>query len=255
VRNPLILAYHRVLPASLARARGVLAVTVEQFERQIAFFAGRGWRCTTLRQLHEEYLVRGTSTRKVFVVTFDDGYRDNYDYAFPILQKFRIPATIFVVTGRLNSSQDLYFTDVQRPYSVIDADRALTKEQIMEMKAAGVEFGSHTVTHPRLTRLDLSNLEDEVSASRRHLENIVGENVASFCYPYGDVNRQVIDAVRKEGYTVGVVTPHGPGVPKGPYTLRRTGVYGSDSPLSFRIKCSSFFYAARESPFWRLVRS
>ncbi len=246
-----ILAYHRVLPDRTAQSRGVLAVTVANFTSQLEHFLRRGWQCLTLSQLHSDYLATGKDPQKTLLLTFDDGYKDNYLHAFPILKQFGLRATIFVTTGFIGEQADLYFSRLPRPYTPEAIDQSLSAEEIKEMEAYGIEFGSHTHTHPRLTTLNKEQLLHELSHSRAILEQILFKKVTSFCYPYGDVNEYVIEAVRAAGYAVGVVTPPRPGIPVTPYTLRRVGLYLDDSPLRFRLKMSSAFHTLRETRLWR----
>ncbi|MBW7886971.1 MAG: polysaccharide deacetylase family protein [Bacteroidetes bacterium] len=249
-----ILAYHRILPHDIAVTRGTLAVTEGQFELQLKYFLQKGWKAITLKQLYRDYILIGKSPKNVFCITFDDGYRDNYLYAFPILKKLNVPATIFLTAGYINSENDLYFSSSPKLYQPEDIDFLLTERQIKEMQKAGIEFGSHTLSHPYLAELSKELVEKELTKSKQILEQYISEEVISFCYPYGNLENFVIDAVKKAGYCIAVVTPPRSNIPNTVYTLRRTGVYLNDSLLKFKFKCSSLFYYLRETVLWKLLK-
>lgn len=254
MKNYLILAYHRVLPNELAQSRSPLAVSTVQFDRQIQLLVHRGWRSLTLSEFYAEFITLGKKLKKVFVVTFDDGYRDNYLFAFPILQKYNIKATIFLVTDLLDTSKYLYFTDALMPYEFSDIDRSLTLEQIQKMSDYGIEFGSHTLTHARLDAIELAEAEQEIYQSKKKLEQYLNCEVKSFCYPYGALNNDVAELVRKSGYCCAVVTPSRSEINETTFTLHRSGVYQSDSLFKFRLKCTKLFYAIRKTNLWFLLK-
>ena len=254
MRDLVILAYHRVLPAPMAQRRGTLAVTTEDFERQLRFFVNKGWNCVTLSELYDTKLRYHKALKKTLVVTFDDGYKDNYLFAFPILRKLNLRATVFVTVGFLDANVDLYFSDQLRMYAPEPCDFALSKDEMNEMASFGVEFGSHTISHPRLTKIPPGTAFEEIVRSKEILGQRLGREVDSFCYPFGDLNDEIIENVRRAGYKIGVVTPPRPGIPEGIFTMRRTGVYLSDSYPRFLLKCTSTFDNLREFSMWKTLR-
>ena len=158
---------------------------------------------------------------KYVVITFDDGWRDNYTDAFPILKNYGYTATIFLTIAYIGEKKDY-----------------LTWEQVMEMKKAGLEFGSHTLTHPRLTKIPIAEARQEIMESKELLEGQLGEEIKTFCYPYGAYSRDIIELVKEAGYEGAVVTPPSGRCEESIYTIRRVGLYSSDTILSFRIKTS-----------------
>jgi len=198
-------------------------------------------------------------------ITIDDGYRDAYEVAFPILRRHRAPATLFAATdfidrkGWLWTDKLRYVEARKRPSSVLDARRAneelkrlpneekdqriaaiaqdagvamlalppadcgpITWDQAREMVSAGIEIGSHTVTHPILTHLDSVQLGYELQQSRSRLEHVLDREVALFCYPNGDYNARVRSAVEQAGYRIAVTTEGGLNDPAtDPLALRR----------------------------------
>jgi len=254
MKRGLILAYHRILPDELAKLRSPLAVSTVQFDKQINYLINKGWRCLTLSEYYYAYLVNHKKPERVFVITFDDGYRDNYYYAFPILKKFDIRATIFLVTDLLTTFKSLYLSDQPIQSDTSDIDYSITLEQLKEMSDYGIEFGSHTLTHPRLDAIGLFEAEREIKESGKHLEHYLNREVKTFCYPYGALNDTVIELVLKSGYLCAVVTPSRFGINETNFTLHRSGIYHSDSLLKFIIKSTKFFNNIRKTRIWFFLK-
>ena len=248
MKDYLILAYHRVLPSELALKRGIISVTLENFEKQIKYFKDNDWDSLSLEEFHFTNS-RKPSTYKKLIITFDDGYRDNYMYAFPILQKYNFKATIFLTAGYLNTEKNLFFGDSIN-YEPDMIDNILTYDEILEMSSYGIEFGSHTVNHPKLAEIKIEKARYEIEESKKIIEKYLNKEITSFCYPYGNLNNSIIEIVKNADYKIGVVTPSRPGIEFSNFTFRRTGIYLKDSMLKFQIKNSKLFYGFRESNFW-----
>lgn len=245
MKNPLILAYHRVLPEKEANERGQLAVSLYNFYKQLEYFYRKGWRGITLSELLKEHLKKKYNS-KLLVITFDDGYQDNYFYAFPVLQKFGFRATVFLVANRyVNTPDELYFSSQPRSYSVKQIDYPLTINQVKKMQDYGIEFGSHSFSHPHLTKLTPDELQEEIINSKTVLSQITGQEVISFCYPFGDLNDKVVEVVKRAGYLGSVVTPPRC-IKENVFTLHRAGIYLKDEMQIFRIKCSPLFFILRQ---------
>ena len=121
-------------------------------------------------------------------VTFDDGYKDNLYAVAPIMQKYRIPFTVFVSTAFVkNETPDFLTPDELRELSMLP----------------GVSIGSHGATHTRFTKLNKSELRDELISSKHYLEDITGKEVSAISYPHGAVDSDVIDTVILAGYKIG----------------------------------------------------
>jgi peptidoglycan/xylan/chitin deacetylase (PgdA/CDA1 family) len=171
-----ILAYH-----SIDNSGSVLSTSPEIFREQMDVLNELGVRVLALEEVRA---VRGNgSTRPAVVITFDDGFRNVYENGLPVLQRCGYPATVFLVTGRANSWPSQPNHIVQRPL--------LSWSEIRELRSAGIALGSHSVTHPDLTAVSIREAEEELAASKKAIEDIVGDAVEAFAYPYGSHNDRV----------------------------------------------------------------
>lgn len=227
---PLILAYHSIS----AQRRDSLAVRVADFDAQLAWLRRHGYRSLTLAEYMRHPPARG---ERVVILTFDDGYADNYTHAFPILQRYGFVATVFLVADYI-STERIFGWDAPKIGAAHEAEqyRVLTWQQIDAMAAYGIEFGSHTCTHPELPAVSPEQCAREIVQSRQKLAARIGQEIGSFCYPRGKLNDDVIRLVEQAGYRCAVVTPTRAGIPLGRYTLRRVGLYQNSTPWRFRIK-------------------
>lgn len=194
-----ILMYHRIVPVLPAQDPFLNCVSVAMFERQLRWLAQRGYRSQPLSALdtlgHTSGDLAAPIPRRTIVITFDDGYRDNYLYALPLLRRYGLTATIFLVAdavGGDNRFDERYGGDTVDMLSV---------DEIREMQREGIQFGSHTCTHPpSLPRLSDSQLEYEVHRSRTVLENILNAPVDHFSYPHSQLDDRVQASVARAGY-------------------------------------------------------
>jgi peptidoglycan/xylan/chitin deacetylase (PgdA/CDA1 family) len=232
---PLILAYHSVSE----RRRDGLAVRISDFKYQMAWLYHHGYRSLTLAEFMSRTITKG---ERIVIITFDDGYADNYALAFPVLKRYGFVATIFLVSDYVNTDR-MFWWDVPKLTTPVNRTlyQSLTWDQVHEMAAYGIEFGSHTCTHPKqLTNLSTKQCWDEIARSREDLSAKLNRKIVSFCYPRGDLNAEVVRTVEKAGYGCAVVTPTRAGIPLSRFTLRRISVYYHNTPLLFRLKIAPF---------------
>ena len=196
-----ILMYHSVREGSSdPRPYFETNVSPQIFRRQMQHLRDAGFCALGLQQASER-LQAGSDSEKLIVITFDDGYRDFYDTAFPILAEFQFTATVFLMTGYTNESS-ARFKGIE----------CLTWNQVRELRSLGVSFGSHTVTHPWLASLGRKRVEEEVVTSKRTIEDETGATVRSFSYPYAfpetehAFGRQLREILEDNGYENGVTT-------------------------------------------------
>lgn len=228
-----VLLYHRVGPELSGTVRG-LTVSPERFERHVRWLARRGYKgiCPTdwLRWIREG---KGLPSKPI-LFTFDDGYADLVEYAFPVLRRYGFGAAVYIVTGQLGGS------------NVWDAARGcaslplMTAEQIRFWAAQGIEFGAHSRTHADLRSLSAQELSEEVFGSCKDLESILGFRPLSFAYPYGFHNQIVDDCVRTAFDLAFIADDDNEGLnylQTDPHLLLRTMVQTNDSLLA--LECRS----------------
>lgn len=184
--NVPILIYHRV-PKDAAQ-RGPWALPLDDFRAQMAYLAGHNIAVCTLDAFWEAYRTRRPLARKSVVLTFDDGYAATCENVESVLDQYDYPATLFLTTGVIGQRDPLDSRD----------EGALTWEQVRALRHLRVE--AHTMTHPRLSRLDAAAVRREVSTCRTILEDALGRAITHFAYPYGGYNRMVRAEVRDAGY-------------------------------------------------------
>jgi len=190
----MILMYHHVCPLprippvnQQTRLEGwQFNIEPPSFERQLLEIAERGFRYVSFDEYQAELGKSWRNSGNLATVTFDDGWRDNFDYAFPILQAHAIPATFFIVSGEMDG---------------VARDRRMTHDQLCRLNAAGLTIGAHTRTHPNLALLSSASLADELRGSKEDLEAILGLAVNYLAYPGGRFNGHVVTAAQQAGFT------------------------------------------------------
>ena len=201
---PRVLMYHMISP-HLPKNRSKfnrLRVTPEAFEKQLHWLHKNGWHSMSM----EELAACQNIPSKTVVLTFDDGYADNYIHAFPLLKKYHMKATIYIVTERFN--QD-WATDKDTKLSSneLNNETMLSHEMVQEMIHSGyIEIGSHTMHHVNLPTLSMEEKEKEIAKSKEVIEETYGITCNSFAYPFGFYDPASIKLVQKHGYSSAVTT-------------------------------------------------
>ena len=229
-----ILLYHRVND----ELRDHVTIGIEQFDEQVAYLR-RHWPVVPLRAvLRGEVDYRGK--RPLVCVTFDDGYRDNYDFAAPILLKHRLPATFFVSTGKL-TEQTPFQHDLEKLGRGLPN---MTWDQVREMHREGLDFGSHTVNHVNLGTVNLEEARTELVESRDTLRQELGQEEFLFAYPFGgekNITPEARALVKETGYRC-CCSAYG-GVNKGAldeYNVLRMGVNFGFSIAALRSRLNGW---------------
>lgn len=206
-----ILMYH-----SVGHNKAFFTVTPEIFEKQMQVLCNGGYKVISLSELLKR-IKNKESLKKCVVITFDDGYLDNYENAFPILKKFNFPACIFLVTGLLG--KELTNSEgISLPL--------LNEQQINEMTQAGIEFMPHTRTHRELVGLSESELNHEIEGSK-----------VSFAYPRGKYDLSTLDFLTAKGWESAVTVEAGSvSNTDSLLTLKRNSVDSSTSLVQFNAK-------------------
>jgi peptidoglycan/xylan/chitin deacetylase (PgdA/CDA1 family) len=222
-RSPLVLCYHAVSDSWNHR----LSVPPKMFARQLAQLM-RLYRPAAAEQVVFEG-VPGLH------VTFDDAFRSVVN-AVPTLRDFGVPATVFVCSGYGREGRSLQvseLTDELRAYP--DELATMTWEELRELANDGIEIGSHTVSHPHLSRLDDAELRRELVESRERVEDEIGRPCRFLAYPFGEEDDRVRAATRHAGYLAAFAlrTNH---VPVDPFSFPRLGIWREDRLLRTAAK-------------------
>ena len=241
VPDLLVLSYHAVSESWPA----ALSVTPERFERQMGALVGAGYRGATLSDAASE-----PPAGKTLAVTFDDGYRSVLTHAFPVLERLRLPATVFVPTDFVGTEEPMSWPGVDHWLGGRHERELvpLSWAELRTLSSSGWEIGSHTCTHPHLTRLDDDRLADELGRSRARCESELGLPCRSLAYPFGDHDARVVASTRAAGYHYACVVPHRLSRPA-PLEWPRIGIYHADGQLAFLLKVSPAVRRLRALPF------
>jgi peptidoglycan/xylan/chitin deacetylase (PgdA/CDA1 family) len=225
--RPLVLCYHAVSDGW----EHALSVTPRAFERQLRSLLRRGYRPVAADGLRD-------GPRRGLHVTFDDAYRSVLD-ALPTLRRLRLPATVFVATafadggGRPLDVPELAAEVERHPEHLA----TMTWDELRALAAEGVEIGSHTVSHPHLTRLADADLDRELRDSRARVEAELGRPCRLLAYPFGEHDERVQSAARSAGYEAAFALADGAGR-QNAYALPRIDLYRRDSLLRATLKTS-----------------
>lgn len=218
-----ILGYHRVCDTTPSRHLMQFIVSPTDFELQMSFLSQAGYQCLSLKDYVEVNLRRTFPRGKYFVLTFDDGYRDNYLMAMPILRKFGFKATIFIVSSWLLQGHD----GREEPSEILHLEEA------DEMTRYGITFGAHTMSHRSLIGLPPEDAYAEIRGSKEALEHHLNRPIRFFSYPYGHSNPLIRSIVRTSGFE-GACSNHS--ISGDLFALPRQMVKRGDSLLDFRLK-------------------
>lgn len=184
-----VIYYHAVSPGHEGEE---LYVTPKQLKDQLQLIKSLGYTSLTMAEVNDYIKNNKPIPEKSILITFDDGYLDNYTYAFPILKELDMKATIFVIGD---------YTDTNGFY--------LTSPQIKEMSDFGIDIESHTATHVHLNTLSYTDQLKELTSSKKKIEAITGKEILSIAYPYGDYNADTLKAAKDAGYSIAFTTDSG----------------------------------------------
>ena len=221
VRVP-ILMYHHVrscIPITQTLNFG-LSVTPEQLDQQLSYIRQNGYQTISLNDLADALENKTPLPPRSLILTFDDGYRDFYTSAFPLLKKYNLRAVSFYIVGYSNYPDYMNW------------------DMVREIHDSGlVDVESHTMDHPMLTKLTPDQERAEIFDSKRILEEQLNKKVNYFDYPYGDLNDQVVSLVAQAGYKLAVGVKVGSDLHSSKILdLKRVPINGFDSFDVFKSK-------------------
>jgi peptidoglycan/xylan/chitin deacetylase (PgdA/CDA1 family) len=226
-----VIAYHKIdEPTKDIRIRGAFT-SPKRFAKQISHLKKQGFVFYSASELIEYYLEHQRFPAKAITLTFDDGWKDNYTNAFPVLREHGIKATIFLVPSCIGTVSSKVVAEGE------SAREHLSSEEIIEMSHHGIEFGSHSVNHKHLHQLAPQEIEYEVEESKRQIENLIQQPCKVFAYPAGFFTETAQDAVKKAGYIAAFSSVYGPVEKLDIYALNRTEILRRDRlPFQFARK-------------------
>ena len=197
-----------------------LCIPADIFEKQMQYLDDNGFRVISLTRLYEFLQYRQNIPDKAVVITIDDGYRSVYEIAYPVLKKHGFSATLFIYTDFVGKSSS-----------------AVTWEQLQEMKGAGFEIGSHTLSHCDLakkregeeTPVYETRIQQELVLSKQILDEKLKQNTIYFAFPYSSFNQRVLTICDQAGYRLALTVKRG-GNPffSDPMLLRRNQILKKD---------------------------
>ncbi len=192
------LCYHKVGTPPRGSRLGDLWVSPEKFRAQVKYLLDNGYTTLLFSELKKLYDSGAGLPEKAVLLTFDDGYENNYLQAWPVLKELGAKANIFVVYNTIGKA-NLWHGPASEPWV-----NMATLEQLREMQESGViEYGSHTMNHPHLSALKPGDAAWEIAESKRQLEAALGREMCAFAYPYGDgaYEPAIREKVLEAGYT------------------------------------------------------
>ncbi len=201
-----------------------LRVPPEEFEAHMEHLSQNGYESVTLDDLYQYFYAGKDLPEKAFVLTFDDGYEDNYIHAFPIAEKYGYSGTVFIVT------------------EWIGGKGYLNRQQLLEMNQAGWQIESHTVTHPYLDSISTEQIKEELLTSKEVLEELLGKPKVAFAYPYGVYDSSIIELCRETGYKMGLTIDRGWAGPEDPFRMKRVYCYAQMGLDEFRRRVENANY-------------
>lgn len=207
-----VLTYHSITDQSGSE----YAVNTGQFSKQMKYLHSHGYHSINLKQF-DTYMKQGKpAADKLVLLTFDDGYSNNYEKAFPILEKYGYTATLFVITDWVNS----------KPY--------MNWTQIKALEKAGWDIMPHSRTHPHLPLESKANQQQEIAGSKIAIERILKTDAFAFAYPYGHRSQTTMDVVQDSGYRYAFTFDDGiTSSSQNPYLLKRLIVSGNEPLKTF----------------------
>jgi len=239
-----VLLYHRVGTPEDCK-RPVSCITVEEFGEQIRYLSKSGYYFASISEIVDYVEGKRVLPSKSVALTFDDGYANNYIYAFPVLKKYGAKATIFVNTcfiGREVALKVALNTFLEVPEQSADVVyRFLSWNEIEEMHKGGIDFQPHGHTHPDLSKLEKNLVREEIIKSKEMLEKTLGKEGEFISYPFGRYSKRVISILKEQGFKAGVAVRPGiakPGMDL--YALPRMGIAAGCSLGRFKAMLSDY---------------
>ena len=226
-----VVMYHRVINKSENEGIHGTYIYENIFREHMKYLKENNFSVITFEDLNNiGWRNRFDKNKKYIIITFDDGYVDNYELAFPILKKFNFKATIFLMGESTYNEWDVK-ADGEKSFPLMSV------EMIKEMQDYGIEFGAHTFNHPKLNKLSNDEIKHQIVDVKKPLEEKIGREIITFAYPYGILNDYAKKMVEEAGYTFGVATDSGSVcLSDDLYQIRRIAIFPNTNLFSFKRK-------------------
>jgi len=233
-KSPRVLMYHMVRDHIEGTKFNKLRVKPTEFEKQIAWMKAESFHFVTMRELQDNW---GKHPEKTVAITFDDGYLDNLENAFPVLEKYQAKATIYVVVDRHDRDWSTY-KKAHHNSGELAREPKLNDVQVKQLSDSGlIEIGSHTMTHANLSKLDDVDCLKELTKSKYQLEALITKPVTSFAYPFGIYSQRDVQLARQAGYSNAVTTKEGiDNISPDFMQLQRIKISGKDSLFAVKLR-------------------
>ena len=226
-----VIMYHRVI--NNPENEGVYGTYIyeDMFKKHLQYLKDKNYTVITFKDLDKiGWRNRFEKDKKYIFITFDDGYKDNYDLAFPILKEFGFKATIFLMGSSTYNEWDVK-AGGEKEFPLMSV------EMIKEMQDYGIEFGAHTFNHPKLNTLSNEEIEHQIVNVKKPLEEKIGKEIITFAYPYGILNDYAKEMAKKAGYTFALATDSGSVcLSDDLYQIRRIAIFPNTNLFSFKRK-------------------
>ena len=234
-----ILMYHMIKNTLNGKERRI-HVSKVTFEKHLRTLAKKGFTSISLQELYNAFKGQRSLPYKPIIITFDDGYLDNFELAFSILRKYSFTATIFLPTNLIDNNKNNLF----------NGRHLMSWNEIKTMHENGISFASHTATHPHLTQLSDEEILEELSRSKEVMEKRFGQKCHFIAYPYGDFNSRVRELTEKAGYKAACSVEIGLNRPGNDmFALKRISIIDLDHPAKFLRKATFGYW----DPPWSIV--
>jgi len=231
--EPRVLMYHMVREGIPGARFNKMRVPPDLFHKQVEWLVRDGWTFCFLSEILDGSS-RGGDKR--VVLTFDDGYQDNFVHALPVLRKFNAKATLFPVIHREAGYDWSTHKKTSHDGGELGREPKLADDEIRTMLATGlVELGGHTLKHPNLPALPEEEAWHEIHGCKVALENTFSVPCPTFCYPFGLYGTREAELSRKAGFSGAVTTEQGIGS-EDPFALPRVKVSGTEGMFAFRLR-------------------
>lgn len=193
-----ILMYHQVGDFAPMKSHRSTYCHYKRFRQQMAFLHRFRYQVLGMDQVLACLNGEQPIPPRAVALTFDDGYENFYEYAWPELSRYGFPSMVYLLSGLIGQPSGWFEKDGRETPMLMD------RERILQLRRQGVDFGSHGVSHRKLAEIAPASVHHEVFESKRQLEELLDEEVRHFCYPYGSHDLNAADEVKAAGYQTAV---------------------------------------------------